>query len=79
MINAWIIDIVTSLNLYVTNIRKMGVKVIVYFISLNYTLSYMSRVSLFDNQERKRGSLKKKSYIASKTSIIFKIIPRISD
>lgn len=76
MINAWIIDIVTSLNLYVTNIRKMGV--IVYFISLNYTL-YMSRVSLFDNQERKRGSLKKKSYIASKTSIIFKIIPRISD
>lgn len=56
----------------------MGVKVIVYFISLNYTL-YMSRVSLFDNQERKRGSLKKKSYIASKTSIIFKIIPRISD
>lgn len=78
MINVWIIDIVTSLNLYVTNIRKMGVKVIVYFISLNYTL-YMSRVSLFDNQERKRGSLKKKSYIASKTSIIFKIIPRISD
>lgn len=76
MINAWIIDIVTSLNLYVTNIRKMGV--IVYFISLNYTL-YMSRVSLFDNQERKRGSLKKKSNIASKTSIIFKIIPRISD
>lgn len=56
----------------------MGVKVIVYFISLNYTL-YMSRVSLFDNQERKRGSLKKKSNIASKTSIIFKIIPRISD
>lgn len=79
MINVWIIDIVTSLNLYVTNIRKMGVKVIVYFISLNYTLSYMSRVSLFDNQERKRGSLKKKSNIASKTSIIFKIIPRISD
>lgn len=78
MINVWIIDIVTSLNLYVTNIRKMGVKVIVYFISLNYTL-YMSRVSLFDNQERKRGSLKKKSNIASKTSIIFKIIPRISD
>lgn len=78
MINAWIIDIVTSLNLYVTNIRKMGVKVIVYFISLNYTL-YMSRVSLFDNQERKRGSLKKKSNIASKTSFIFKIIPRISD
>lgn len=76
MINVWIIDIVTSLNLYVTNIRKMGV--IVYFISLNYTL-YMSRVSLFDNQERKRGSLKKKSNIASKTSIIFKIIPRISD
>lgn len=76
MINAWIIDIVTSLNLYVTNIRKMGV--IVYFISLNYTL-YMSRVSLFDNQERKRGSLKKKSNIASKTSFIFKIIPRISD
>lgn len=78
MINVWIIDIVTSLNLYVTNIRKMGVKVIVYFISLNYTL-YMSRVSLFDNQERKRGSLKKKSNIASKTSFIFKIIPRISD
>lgn len=76
MINVWIIDIVTSLNLYVTNIRKMGV--IVYFISLNYTL-YMSRVSLFDNQERKRGSLKKKSNIASKTSFIFKIIPRISD
>lgn len=62
-----IIDIMTSLNSYMRNIRKMGIKLLFILFLLIVHRLYMSRVSLFNNQERKRGSLEKKSNIASKT------------
>lgn len=65
-----IIDIMTSLNSYMRNIRKMGIKLLFILFLLIVHRLYMSRVSLFNNQERKRGSLEKKSNIASKTARI---------
>lgn len=65
-----IIDIMTSLNSYMRNIRKMGIKLLFILFLLIVHRLYMSRVSLFNNQERKRDSLEKKSNIASKTARI---------